>query len=104
MARYHMLKMPINNQEDQNMDAVLFTNDNCVYCTQAKALLNSKGLTYDERIIALIAPDDRVLKENQSWTDREELLAAAPAARTVPQIWLHGEHVGGYTDLVARLK
>ena len=66
------------------MDAVLFTKDNCVYCTQAKALLNSKGLTYEERIIALIAPDDRVLKENQSWTNREELLAAAPAARTMP--------------------
>jgi len=34
---------------------------------------------------------------------REELLEAVPNARTVPQIFLDGELVGGFTELKARL-
>ena len=84
------------------MNAVIYTKDNCPFCTRAKALMQLKGIGYQEKIIAVNGKDGRVLKENQSWTTREELLEAAPAAKTVPQIWLDGEHVGGYTDLAAK--
>jgi glutaredoxin 3 len=82
------------------MHAVIYTKDNCPFCTRAKALFDKKGITYDEKIIALPKPDARSLKENQTWTTREALLEIAPAAKTVPQIWLDGQHIGGHDDLV----
>ena len=40
----------------------------------------------------------RVRKIGDGYT-KEELLEEVPNARTVPQIFLNGEHVGGYTEL-----
>ena len=58
----------------------------CPYCVQAKALLESRGIEYEERNI------------NNGW-DKEDLLAAVPGARTVPQIFLDEELVGGFNEL-----
>lgn len=80
--------------------AVIYSKVHCPYCTRAKALLNKLDITYEEHIIG--EPGSRVLEENQSWATREELLAKAPDAKTVPQIWVDGEHIGGYTELAAR--
>lgn len=82
------------------MQAVIYTKDNCPYCTRAKALFTKQGISYEEKLLPRSAKDDRVLAENQSWTTREELLEAAPNAKTVPQIWLDGEYIGGHDDLV----
>jgi glutaredoxin 3 len=49
--------------------------------------LNSKGYEYEERVIG------------EGWT-REQLLEAVPTARTVPQIFIGEELVGGYDQLV----
>lgn len=84
------------------MHAVIYTKDHCPYCTRAKRLMEARGIAYDELIISVNGRDARELKANQGWTTREELLERAPAARTVPQIWLDGEHVGGYDDLAKR--
>ena len=62
----------------------------CPYCVQAKALLENRGIEYEERNI------------NDGW-DREDLLAAVPGARSVPQIFLDNELVGGFTELRTRL-
>lgn len=86
------------------MKAVIYTKDNCPYCTRAKALLNSKGVTYEERILDVYGRDDRALTESQHWVTRDDLLAAYPAAKTVPQIWLDDLHIGGFTDLDAWFK
>lgn len=85
------------------MHAVIYTKDNCPYCTRAKKLMDSRGISYDEKIIAVNGRDDRVLSPTQEWTTREALLEQAPAARTVPQIWLDGTHIGGHDDLVKHL-
>jgi glutaredoxin len=58
-------------------------------------LMTNRGITYDERLVGINGPDDRQLKENQSWSTREQLLEAAPTARTFPQIWLDDSYVGG---------
>jgi glutaredoxin 3 len=50
-------------------------------------MLKAKGIRYEERSLS-----------DGSWS-REQLLEAVPNARTVPQIWLHGKYVGGYTEL-----
>ena len=72
------------------MKAIVWSKDQCPYCTQAKALLESRGIEYEERNI------------NNGW-DKEDLLAAVPTARTLPQIFLNEELVGGFTELRQRL-
>jgi glutaredoxin 3 len=72
------------------MKAIVWSKDQCPYCVQAKALLESRGIEYEERNI------------NNGW-DKEDLLAAVPMARTLPQIFLDEELVGGFTELRQRL-
>ena len=71
------------------MRAIVWSKDNCPYCVQAKALLNQKNIQFEER------------KIGDGWT-KDQLLEAVPNARTVPQIFLDGELVGGFTELRAK--
>jgi glutaredoxin len=72
------------------MKAIVWSKDQCPYCDQAKALLKSRNIEFEERNVS------------QDWT-REQLLEAVPNARTVPQIFLDGELVGGFNELRQRL-
>ena len=72
------------------MKAIVWSKDSCPFCVQAKALLESKGIEFEERNVS------------QDWT-REQLLEAVPTARTLPQIFLDGELVGGFTELRKKL-
>jgi len=74
----------------------------CPYCTRAKALLHQLNIPYQEYILG--TPADPTLEPHQQLGDRDTLLQRAPNARTVPQIWLDGEYVGGYDDLVKHPK
>jgi glutaredoxin len=55
------------------MKAIVWSKDSCPYCDQAKALLKSKNIEFEERNVS------------NNWT-KEQLLEALPNARTVPQI------------------
>jgi glutaredoxin 3 len=68
------------------MKAIVWSKDQCPFCVQAKALLESKGIEYEERNVS------------QDWT-KEQLLEAVPTARTLPQIFLDEAHVGGFNEL-----
>ena len=70
--------------------AIIWSRDNCPYCDMAKSLLKQKGISFEEK------------KIGDGYT-REELLEAVPTARTVPQIFLDEEYVGGYDQLKVRL-
>jgi glutaredoxin len=72
------------------MQAIVWSKYHCTFCDQAKALLESKGIPYEER------------KIGDGFT-REELLEAVPTARTVPQIFLNDEYVGGFNELRTKL-
>jgi len=72
------------------MKAIVWSKDQCPYCDQAKALLKSRNIEFEERNVS------------QDWT-REQLLEAVPTARTVPQIFLDEELVGGFNELRTRL-
>jgi len=72
------------------MKAIVWSKDQCPYCDQAKALLKSRNIEFEERNVS------------QDWT-REQLLEAVPNARTVPQIFLDEELVGGFNELRKRL-
>jgi glutaredoxin len=73
------------------MKAVVWSKNACPFCDQAKNLLKLKGIEYEERNIST------------DWT-REQLLEAVPDARTVPQIFLDGELIGGFTELRKHFK
>ena len=72
------------------MKAILWSKYDCPYCDQAKALLTSKKIQFEEK------------KIGDGYT-KEELLEAVPTARSVPQIFLDGELVGGFTELRKKL-
>jgi glutaredoxin 3 len=73
------------------MKAVVWSKDSCPYCVQAKNLLQLKGIEFEERNIT-----------QGTWT-REQLLELVPNARTLPQIFLDNELVGGFNELKKHL-
>ena len=73
------------------MQAIVWSKDACPFCVQAKALLELKGIEFEERNVS------------KDWT-REQLLEAVPDARTLPQIFLDDKLVGGFTELRKHLQ
>ncbi len=67
---------------------IVYTQDRCNFCIRAKMLLDSKGETYEEINI----------NENQEAKEKLKELGF----KTVPQIWLNEEHIGGYVELEKR--
>ena len=72
------------------MEIEIFTGPGCSYCEAAKALLNDRGLIFVERDISQPAV-------------RSEFRERLPREKTVPQVFIDGEHIGGYEDLSLRL-
>ena len=72
------------------MKALIWSKDNCSFCVSAKNLLTARDIEFEER------------KIGHGYT-REQLLESVPNAKTVPQIFLDGEHIGGYTELKEKL-
>lgn len=68
---------------------VIYTSNTCPYCVQAKRLLDKKGVPYEE---INISRDDSV---------RDDMIKRANGRRTVPQIFIDNQHVGGSDDLHA---
>lgn len=73
------------------MKAVVWSKYDCQFCDQAKALLDLHGIKFEEH------------KIGDGYT-KEELLEAVPTARTLPQVFLDDELVGGFTELKKRLE
>ena len=73
------------------MKAIIWSKYHCPYCEQAKSLLQSKGIQFEEK------------KIGDGYT-KEELLEAVPNARTVPQIFIDGTLIGGFTELRQHLQ
>jgi glutaredoxin 3 len=67
---------------------LVYTTDWCGFCHRAKALLDRKGLAYDE-----VSLDGRA--------DFRRELMDTTGGWTVPQILIDGRPVGGYTELWA---
>ncbi len=72
------------------MDIEIYTGPNCAYCTAAKKLLVERQLAYVERDVS----DQAVVAE---FRDR------LPRQKSLPQIFIDGEHIGSYEDLRLRL-
>ena len=66
----------------------IYTTRQCAYCIRAKALLAKKGVSYEE--IDVEGDDAR-----RVW------LVEATGQKTVPQIFVDGRALGGFTDIAA---
>jgi glutaredoxin len=68
------------------MEVVVWSKYHCTNCDQAKSLLQSKGIKFEER------------KLGDGYT-KEELLEQIPNAKSLPQIVIDGELIGGIVNL-----
>jgi len=69
-------------------EVTVYTTQVCPYCIAAKRLLGQRGVAYQE-IDVSNDPGKR------AW------LVEATGRRTVPQIFIAGEAIGGFDDLAA---
>lgn len=70
---------------------IIYTKDNCPYCRMAKNLLNERSISFEEVRVDL---DQNKLDEMLKLSKR----------RTVPQIFINDQPIGGYDDLAALVK
>jgi len=69
-------------------EVVIYTGPRCIFCEYAKALLNRKGVTYNEIFI-----------EYDDTNKMEEMIKKSNGMKTVPQIFIDGKHIGGNDKL-----
>ena len=72
-------------------NVIIYTSDNCSYCLHAKQLLDNKHVTYTEIRVDLDA------------AKRDEMVRLS-GRRTVPQIFINDQSIGGFDDLAALAK
>jgi glutaredoxin 3 len=70
-------------------DFIVYSKARCPYCDRAKQLLTHKGIEYKEVRVDL---DPAKL---------QEMLAISDGRRTLPQIFINGKGIGGFTELWA---
>jgi glutaredoxin 3 len=75
-----------NEHETKMVNVTLYTTRSCPFCVRAKQLLASKGVKY------------RDIAVDQNPQLRHEMMQKS-GQRTVPQIWIGDEHVGGCDEL-----
>jgi glutaredoxin 3 len=68
---------------------VMYSTAVCPYCIRAEQLLQRKGITVIEKIRLDLQPELRIS------------MVALTGRRTVPQIFINDQHIGGYDDLAA---
>lgn len=65
---------------------LLYTTQFCPFCMRARALLDQKGVVYEDRPV-----------DNDPELRRQ--MTALAGSRTVPQIWIGNRHIGGCDEL-----
>jgi glutaredoxin len=71
--------------------SVVYSQPNCIGCKAAKNILTERGFVVEERNIA------------DSAEYKQELFSAVPSAKSVPQVFVNGQYIGGLTELRAFL-
>ncbi len=73
-------------------EVIIYRTTYCPYCDMAKRLFQDLGVEFDE---VDVTNDSEM---------RHKLVGITGGRRTVPQIFINGESVGGYTDVAALQK
>jgi glutaredoxin 3 len=66
----------------------IYTSPFCGFCNAAKRLLDKKGVAYQEIDVTMNSGK------------REEMTKRSGGSRTVPQIFVDGEHLGDCEDIM----
>lgn len=67
----------------------IYTQWGCPYCVAAKSLLDKKGVSYQEYDVTMGGPKKAEMRER------------VPGARTVPQVLVNDQALGGFDDISA---
>jgi glutaredoxin len=70
---------------------IIYSKDNCGYCVKAKSLLNNLGLTYIEKKLENFLTTEALFED------------IGKQVRSMPQIKINGNLVGGYNQLIEYL-
>jgi len=70
---------------------VIYTTEPCPYCRMAKELLSSRHVSYEE------------IRVDLDSNKKEEMMRLSNR-RTVPQIFINDQSIGGYDDLAGLAK
>lgn len=70
-------------------EVTIYSTQSCPYCRQAERFLTGRGVAF--KTIDVTDDDEMRLK----------LVELSGGLRTVPQIFIGGKSIGGYTDMVA---
>lgn len=76
----------MNTHAQPDLEVEIFTGPNCGYCQRAKAVLARRNLEYREF-------------DASTGEGRHEMQRRLPLARSIPQIFIGGKHIGGCEDL-----
>tara|TARA_B100001175_G_C19068322_1_gene430058 strand:+ start:235 stop:492 length:258 start_codon:yes stop_codon:yes gene_type:complete len=66
---------------------IVYSKPHCPYCDKAKYLLKSLGLQYEEKIVTKDLSVEELYK------------VLGKQVRTIPQIVIEDNHIGGYNEL-----
>lgn len=78
-------------QKNSPKTATVWSQTNCPACAEAKRLLEQHGTYIVEKMLGI-----------NGYT-KKDLIEVVPQARSVPQIFLDGEYVGGLQELKRKL-
>lgn len=70
-------------------DVKIYTTTYCGFCARAKEFLRNKGVAFEE---VDVTGNDQM---------RDKLVEMSGGRKTVPQIFIAGQAIGGYSDMVA---
>jgi glutaredoxin len=73
----------------------IYSKPACTHCDQAKALLKSKGIAFEEIHLDV----GQAKTADAKYISRQSLLEKFPTARTMPQITDEGVYIGGFSEL-----
>lgn len=69
----------------------IYGHNRCAWCKRAKQLAERYELKYEWR-------------DTDDATHMSQLKTMLPDVRTVPQIWWHDRHIGGYEDFAKEVE
>lgn len=69
----------------------IYSKSNCVFCDKAKNYFSQNDISFVEHNVEIADVFDTLMSRN-------------PNARTMPQIFINDELIGGYTDLIEWLE
>lgn len=78
---------PGTEAKSMSAEVEIYTWSTCPYCNRAKALLRQKGVEFKEHNL------------DGDEAGREAMSQRTNGRRSVPQIFINGQHIGGSDDL-----